>query len=130
MRGMVKTKRVALSLKVSEHARDALRAKADREGHRYPLTLAATLLERSLAAEEPPAVPTRPVWVFDIEALARVLGGNMTVEPVDVAGVRRQRVTLTLESGSKEQAVAWLQSRVMANHPPPEGVVFMVKVAT
>ncbi len=46
---MTTAKRVALSLTVSEHARDALKAKAAREGHRYPAALAATLLERSLA---------------------------------------------------------------------------------
>lgn len=123
---MLKTKRVALSVRVSEHARDALYRKAEREGHRYPLAFAASLLERALDGSAPDA--TRPVWMFDIEALARVFGGSVTVEPVDAAGVRRQRVTLTLESGSKEQALVWLQSRVMANHPPPDGVVFMVKI--
>lgn len=122
---MLKTKRVALSVRVSEHARDALYRKAEREGHRYPAAFAAVLLER--AVEAAPSEATRPVWMFDIYALARVFGGSVTVEPKDATG--RQKVTLTLESGSKEPALVWLQSRVMANHPPPEGLVFMVKVA-
>lgn len=115
---MLKTKRVALSVRVSEHARDALYRKAEREGHRYALALAASLLER--AVEVPAAGTGRGDWLSDMGALARVFGGKVSVDG--------DRVTLTLESGSKEQALVWLQSRVMANHPPPDGVVFMVKI--
>ncbi len=45
---MTTAKRVALSLTVSEHARDALKAKAAREGHRYPAALAASIVERAV----------------------------------------------------------------------------------
>jgi len=119
MPAMVKSKRVALSLTVSDSAAHALREKAEREGHRYPLALAASLLER--AVEVPAAGTGRGDWLSDMGALARVFGGKVSVDG--------DRVTLTLESGSKEQALVWLQSRIMANHSPPDGVVFSVKVA-
>ncbi len=116
---MLKTKRVALSVRVSEHARDALYRKAEREGHRYPAALAAVLLER--AVEEPAAGTGRGEWLSDMGALARVFGGKVSVEG--------DRVILTLEPKTTATAVEWLQSRVMANHPPPDGIVFMVKIA-
>jgi hypothetical protein len=118
MPAMGKTKRVALSLTVSDSAAHALRERAAREGHRYPLAFAAALLERAVEA---PAVGTgRGDWLSDMGALARVFGGKVSVEG--------KRVTLTLESGSKEQALVWLRSRVMANHPPPDGMAFDVQI--
>ncbi len=116
---MLKTKRVALSVRVSGHARDALYRKAEREGHRYPLAFAAALLER--AVEEPARSPGRGDWLSDIGGVARVFGGSVAVEG--------DRVTLSLESKTTPAAVEWLRGRVMANHPPPDGVVFAVKVA-
>jgi hypothetical protein len=117
---MPESKRVALSLRVSEHARDALRARATREGHRYPLAFAAALLERALVA---PASPVAgPDWLSDLGGVARVFGGSVAVDG--------DRVTLTLEPKTGATAVEWLQGRIAVNHPPPDGVVFEVKVAS
>lgn len=118
MLDMVKSKRVALSLTVSANAAQCLKERAAREGHRYHLAFAASLLER--AVEVPAAGTGRGDWLSDMGALARVFGGKVSIDG--------DRVTVTLESGSKEPALVWLQSRVMANHPPPDGVVFMVKI--
>lgn len=119
MPAMGKTKRVALSLTVSDSAAHALRARAAREGHRYPLAFAAALLER--AVEVPTVGTGRGEWLSDMGALARVFGGKVSV----VA----DKVTLTLEPKTKEPAVEWVRSRVMANNPPPDGVVFDVQIA-
>jgi hypothetical protein len=115
---MGKTKRVALSLTVSDGAAQCLKERAAREGHRYYLAFAASLLERAVEA---PSVGTgRGDWLSDMGALARVFGGKVSVNG--------ERVTLTLEPKTTATAVEWLRARVMANHPPPDGVVFMVKI--
>lgn len=119
MPAMVKSNRVALSLTVSANAAHALRARAEREGHRYYLAFAASLLER--AVEEPAAGTGRGEWLSDMGALARVFGGKVSVEG--------DRVTLTLEPKTTPTAVEWIRSRVMVNHPSPDGVVFEVKVS-
>jgi hypothetical protein len=119
MPAMGKTKRVALSLTVSANAAQRLKERADREGHRYALALAAVLLER--AVEEPAAGTGRGEWLSDMGALARVFGGKVSVEG--------DRVTLTLEPKTTPTAVEWIRSRVMVNHHPPDGVVFEVKVS-
>lgn len=118
MARMVKTKRVALSLTVSDSAAQCLRERAAREGHRYPLAFAAALLERALGV--PAASSPRGEWLSDIGGVARVFGGSVAVEG--------DRVTLSLESKTTPAAVEWLRGRVMANHPPPDGVVFEVRV--
>lgn len=117
MRDMVKSKRVALSLNVSEHARDALRRKAEREGHRYPLTLAATLLER--AVEEPAATEAVPDWVSELRIFARFHGAHVAVDG--------PRVTLTLTPPAGQGACKAFTADIMAYAPPPNGVVFEVK---
>lgn len=118
---MAGTKRVSLSLRVSEHARDALRDRAAREGHRYPLALAATLLEEAVVSPAT-AGTSRGEWLSDVGALARAFGGS-----VAVAG---DRVTLALESTTRAEAIEWLRVRFLANRPPPAGVSLEVKVSS
>ncbi len=116
---MLKAKRVALSVRVSEHARDALYRKAEREGHRYPAAFAAALLERAL--DVPAASSSRGDWLSDIGGVARVFGGSVTVDG--------DRVTLTMRPKATPTAVDWIRDHIAANRPAPAGVVFTVNVA-
>ena len=71
-------------------------------------------------ASVPAAGTGRGEWLSDMGALARVFGGKVSVEG--------DRVILTLEPKTTATAVEWLRARVMVNHPPPDGIVFMVKI--
>lgn len=57
---MTTAKRVPLSLTLSGVARDALKAKAAREGHRYPAALAASIVERAVMPGPLSVVPNLP----------------------------------------------------------------------
>ena len=57
---MTTAKRVPLSLTLSGVARDALKAKAAREGHRYPAALAASIVERAVMPGPLAVVPNLP----------------------------------------------------------------------
>ena len=114
---MLKTKRVALSVRVSEHARDALYRKAEREGHRYPAAFAAVLLER--AVEAPPASGAASDWVSELRVFARFHGAYVVVDGA--------RVTLNLTPPAGQGVCKAFATDIMAYAPPPAGVVFDVK---
>ena len=103
--GMSDRKRVALSLRVSEHARDALHRKAEREGHRYPLTLAATLLERAVSESSSPAAPAQEAVdpLTMLRHVAAAIGGRVKV---DDSGV-----LFTTARGSSTGATEWLRAQ-------------------
>lgn len=108
---MLKTKRVALSVRVSEHARDALYRKAEREGHRYPLAFAASLLERALDGDG------ESDWLVALRGFARMMGANVSVDG--------PRVVLCL--GPVVPRMRETMEREIRTHaPPPAGVMFEV----
>lgn len=98
----------------------ALHARAEREGHRYPLTLAATLLERALLSSPSPAGESP--WLTALRGFARCMGARVEVEG--------ERVSLVLKEGTAEGERGWTAKRIEERCPPPAGVVFEVKAAS
>lgn len=117
MRAMVKSKRVALSLTVSANAAQCLKERAAREGHRYYLAFAASLLER--AVEAPSTSGAASDWVSELRVFARFHGAYVVVDGA--------RVTLNLTPPAGQGVCKAFATDIMAYAPPPAGVVFDVK---
>lgn len=73
-------KRLPLSLNIAPASKAALLARAEREGHRYPAVLAATLLERSLREEDGGGASVDPDVVADVAARLATGAKNLRVK--------------------------------------------------
>ncbi len=114
MPAMVKSKRVALSLTVSANAAQCLKERADREGHRYYLAFAASLLERAVEA---PAGGSD--WPSDLRTFARFHGAKVAIDG--------DRVTMIMGVGTTEATCARFKETIQGHYPPPADVAFEVR---
>lgn len=114
---MPKTKRLPLSLRISEHAAHTLKQRTDREGHRYPAVLAASLLERALVAPAVQVAPDEPPAIAMLRGLAGSIGGELRVDETGVLLVTRP--------GTSSGAVEWLRS-VLPKNPAFAGMKLSV----
>lgn len=71
---MAPEKRVPMSIRISERLRDALLAKAQREGHRYPAAFAAHLLECAVMGQVGVLIPALGISEEDLEDMREALG--------------------------------------------------------
>lgn len=114
MARMGKSKRVALSLTVSDSAAQCLKERAAREGHRYHLAFAASLLERAVEA---PAGGLD--WPSDLRTFARFHGAKVAIDG--------DRVTMIMGAGTTDATCARFKETIQGHYPPPAGVVFEVR---
>ena len=91
-----------MSLSLSGDVRQALNERAKREGHRYPLAFAASLLERAILSPASAAPSPEPETVVMLREVARAFGASLEVGS--------EGMTLIMPVGMAAGAVTWFGS--------------------
>ena len=106
-----------MTLSLSGDVRQALNERAAREGHRYPLAFAASLLERAILSPAPSASSAEPETVVMLREVARAFGASLEVTS--------EGMTLIMPAGLSSGAVGWVAS-MLAKCPVLVGVKLTV----